>query len=291
MKRQSRAELFIFASTFLWGSAFIFLKQGLIYFSPWMTLAIRFSVSALFFLPFCLKYFYKINSTLIKDGCWLAFLTFTGFVLQTVGLLYTTTSHSAFITSTMVIFTLFFDHLFSKHRPEIAPVIGIGIILIGLWLLISPSQTGVNTGDLLTLLGAVLFGLYIVELGRISKRHPPSLLIFVVMTFCSVYALIGSGDISSVFLQQPSALLGLLILAILGTATPIYIQMRYQKETTPTRTAIIFTIEPVWAGILGYLVFDERMGFLGMAGGGLIIVGILIAELWKKPQPNPANSP
>ncbi|WDT80974.1 MAG: EamA family transporter [Candidatus Manganitrophus sp.] len=58
-----------------------------------------------------------------------------------------------------------------------------------------------------------------------------------------------------------------------------YIQTRYQRDTTPTRAALIFTVEPLWAAALGYFFLQETMGIWGMLGGGLIIGGILFSEL------------
>jgi drug/metabolite transporter (DMT)-like permease len=58
-----------------------------------------------------------------------------------------------------------------------------------------------------------------------------------------------------------------------------YLNTKYQKYTTPTRAAILFTFEPVIAAILAYLILQERMGLLGIIGGALIIIGIMISEL------------
>jgi drug/metabolite transporter (DMT)-like permease len=57
------------------------------------------------------------------------------------------------------------------------------------------------------------------------------------------------------------------------------VQTRYQKETTPTRAVVIFSIEPVFATILASIFLQEHIGTLGIVGGGLIIVGVLVSEL------------
>jgi drug/metabolite transporter (DMT)-like permease len=60
------------------------------------------------------------------------------------------------------------------------------------------------------------------------------------------------------------------------------VQTKYQKETTPTRAVLIFTVEPVWASIIAYIVLGEQLGALGILGGALIIGGVLASELSDK---------
>jgi drug/metabolite transporter (DMT)-like permease len=71
-------------------------------------------------------------------------------------------------------------------------------------------------------------------------------------------------------------------LVVFATLATTFTQIRYQRDTTPTRAAIIFTVEPVWAAILGYLMLGERLGLSGLLGGGLIVAGIFISLLPKK---------
>jgi len=68
-------------------------------------------------------------------------------------------------------------------------------------------------------------------------------------------------------------------LTFFATVLTTYIQTRFQKDTTPTRAAIIFTIEPVIASLIAYLMLGEQLGLLGMVGGGLVVVGVLLSEL------------
>ena len=48
---------------------------------------------------------------------------------------------------------------------------------------------------------------------------------------------------------------------------------------SPTRTAVIFTMEPVFAGLFGFLLAGERLSGRGWLGAGLILAGMLVAEL------------
>jgi drug/metabolite transporter (DMT)-like permease len=72
---------------------------------------------------------------------------------------------------------------------------------------------------------------------------------------------------------------GVLYLTIFATILTTFMQTRYQKETTPTRAVIIFTIEPVFAAASAALILGEQIGVGGAFGGGLIIGGVLLSEL------------
>jgi drug/metabolite transporter (DMT)-like permease len=71
----------------------------------------------------------------------------------------------------------------------------------------------------------------------------------------------------------------LAITSVVASAGAFLIQTRAQREVSPTRTAVIFTMEPVFAGLFGFLLAGERLSGRGWLGAGLILAGMLIAEL------------
>jgi drug/metabolite transporter (DMT)-like permease len=82
-----------------------------------------------------------------------------------------------------------------------------------------------------------------------------------------------------VFVPSYGALGALLYLTVFATVIAITVQVRYQKDTTPTRSAVIFSIEPVLAAGFAYLLLGEVLGPMGLVGGGLIVAGVLVSEL------------
>jgi drug/metabolite transporter (DMT)-like permease len=74
-------------------------------------------------------------------------------------------------------------------------------------------------------------------------------------------------------------IISLAYLTLFATLATTYAQTRFQKDTTPTRAVIIFTIEPVFAAILAYFLLRETLGTLGLLGGFLIICGVLLSEV------------
>ena len=285
MTRRSRAELYLFATTFIWGGTFIAVKLGVVDLSPVLFVALRFSLAAVVLFLVGFNRILKIDRALVWKGSLLGLLLFAGFTLQTAGLKYTTASKSAFITGLMVIFTPFFQFAIEKRPPKIGNLIGVAIVTAGLWMLTSPSGgassgEGFTFGDFLTLLCAAVFGLYIVMLDVVSKKADA-----LPLTFIQMIPPAALGWVTTPLLETPTAyptataVAVLLYCALLGNILCGYIQARYQRDTTPTRAVLIFTIEPLWASILGYLMLREVIGYRGMAGGAMIIAGILVSEL------------
>ena len=221
-----------------------------------------------------------MNRTVVWKGFLLGFLIYLGFIFQTVGLHYTTASKSAFITGMLVIFTPFFQFILLRRPPRWTNLVGIMIVSAGLWLLTAPAGGAVNRGDLLTLLCALSFSLSIVLIDRFTKEHDPFQLTFLEIASPALFAWLAVPFFERpVFNPTPYALFTLAYTAILATVLTTYVQTTYQRDTTPTRAALIFTLEPVWTALLGFIFLNEVLGVKGLLGGGLIIAGILFSEL------------
>jgi drug/metabolite transporter (DMT)-like permease len=66
---------------------------------------------------------------------------------------------------------------------------------------------------------------------------------------------------------------------VAASAGAFLIQTRAQREVSPTRTAVILAMEPVFAGLFGFLLAGDRLSGRGWLGAGLIVAGMLVAEL------------
>jgi drug/metabolite transporter (DMT)-like permease len=168
--RKLTAELFLLTTTIFWGSTFVVVKWGLADFPPLTLLALRFSLAAVLFLILFPKTWLHTDWSAIWAGGFLGLFLFLGFALQTVGLVYTTASKSAFITGLLVIFTPFVQVILERRSPTRGNLIGVGIVSLGLWFLTAPEGGSWNRGDSLTLLCAIVFSIYIVYLDIMSKK-------------------------------------------------------------------------------------------------------------------------
>ncbi|HXG01342.1 MAG TPA: DMT family transporter [Bacteroidota bacterium] len=280
MTTQTRAEAVLLSLTLIWGSTFVFMKLGLRDMSPMLMTGVRFFVASLVFLLLFRRKLFPLPQGALHKGVYLGLFLVLGFLAQNVGLEYTTASKSAFITSLMVVFVPVLQFVIEKKAPTIGNLVGIGVVVAGLWLLTSPEGAQFNVGDLLTLLCALLFAVYIVYLDVASKAMSAAQLTFLQSETCAAVALLASALVEDTFFKPTfSVILSLGYLTLFATVLTTFAQTRFQKETTPTRAAVIFSIEPVWASLLAFIVLDERLGAWGILGAALIIAGVLISEL------------
>lgn len=280
VKLQRRAEGLLLACTLIWGSTFVIMKFALSEVSPLFFVAIRFLIATgILVLIFRSRLLSISRDALIKGGA-LGILLGLGFATQTIGLNFTTASKSAFVTGTMVIFTPLMQFIIERRFPTVGNIVGVGSVSLGLYFLTSPAGSEFNIGDALTLICAILFAIYIVYLDVISKEIAADHLTFIQIATVGILC-----ALLAVFFEpisfEPTSLFwsSLIYLTLLATLLTTYVQTRHQKYTTPTRAAIIFSLEPVIAAIMAYFILNEIIGTLGVFGGALIVAGLLISEL------------
>lgn len=279
-RARARAEAALLALTVVWGGTFVISKLGLKDVSPMFLIALRFSAASLILLAIAPKAILPLTLPQLRTGAVLGGFLFAGFAAQTVGLQYTTASKSAFITGMMVIFVPLLQILVERKPPRLGNLVGVAVVTAGLWLLTSPDVGGFNVGDLLTLLSAALFGMYIVDLDLVSGAMNTARLTFLQLATTAVGAWGGVLLFEEVrWSPSPGLYATLAYLVLLATVLAMYVQTRFQKDTTPTRAAIIFTVEPVFAAAIAWMVLDEALGPAALAGAGLILGGVLVSEL------------
>jgi drug/metabolite transporter (DMT)-like permease len=274
------AEIALFGATLLWGGTFVVVKVGVSQVSPLLLVALRFSIASGIFFLLSPRVLLKIDRRTLLQATRLGFFLFLGFGAQTAGLLYTGASKSAFITGTLVVFTPIFQIAFEKRTPRNGTWIGILIVTLGLWLLTSPGAGGINRGDFLTLLCAIFFAFYIVDLGRVTRGADPASIVLVQMLFAALFSWLALPLVETPVFRPTPALFWILgYTALPATLATTWIQTRFQPKTSPTRAAIIYTLEPVWAAVLGFFFLGERLSAGRLLGAGLILFGVLFSEL------------
>jgi drug/metabolite transporter (DMT)-like permease len=206
-----------------------------------------------------------------------------GYVMQTIGLQYTTPSTSAFLTYLLVVFVPIIGLVVLRQPPHPATVAGIGLALAGLVLLTQggSDQTagGLGRGELLTLGCAVAFAAHLVILSEVAGRHDTVRLTAIQLTTVGTSCLVASLLTGSPLLEADGgALTAAAFTGVFATALAFLLMVWGQQAVTATHAALIFLLEPVFAAALSWLT-GERLTVTGLAGGALILVAVLVAEL------------
>jgi drug/metabolite transporter (DMT)-like permease len=300
MSRALKAHALLVLVTFVWGATFVVIKNAVEQdASPLAFNFVRMTLAALALAAIFFPHISRINRKTFVAGALAGVFLWLGYEFQTTGLRLTTASKSAFITGLSVILVPLFLMLFWKRKTTQWTIAGVIAALIGLFLLTVPaSESGignlasVNRGDLLTLACAVSFGFQIIFLGRASERHPFEQIGFLQIATAAV--LMG---ITAPLLEHPrivwstQVVWAIGITALFGTAAAFTIQAWAQQFTPPTHTALIFSMEPVFAWITSYAVLGERLGLRAGVGALLIFGGVLISELLGAAAPSPPKQP
>jgi drug/metabolite transporter (DMT)-like permease len=266
--------------TVIWGGTFAIVKGVLDDVSPLLLVGARFLFVAVLFSPFLYFRLKSINSFELKGGIILGMLLFFGFAAQTIGIQYTTASKSAFLTGTMVIFTPVFQFIFEKRPPKIGNVLGVLIVTIGLYMLTAPDGLQFNFGDVLTLLCAIIFAIYTVYVDIATQKGDPVKINFVQICVNGIISICAALLFENLYLKiTQNFIFSFLYLSLLATMLTLYLLVKWQRETTPTRAAVIYSMEPVVAGIFAYLLLNEILPSIAIFGCAVIFLGLVISEL------------
>ena len=282
-----RAELVLVLLTLLWGSTFTAVKVLLEQLSFSWLLFYRFGIGVLVLTLFCLIKRVRLNVQIWRSGLILSLFLFVGYLSQTIGLQTTTASKSAFITSMVVVFVPVLSVFLEKRFPRFSSIMGIFIAVFGLILLVQPQGGGIASGDIWTLMCAITWAVYIVQLQVETSRHNNLALLWVQMigmTFLCLLAI----PLERMLMPQTTAgwlpdltSVGLLVYLALGcTLLTTGLQTFFQKGTTSTRAALIYTAEPVFASAIAWVWLGERFTRVQWLGALLIIAGVLFSELY-----------
>jgi drug/metabolite transporter (DMT)-like permease len=266
------------AVTAVWGATFVLVRDAVAQVPPFAFIAYRFLAAALL-LAAIRPRLAAAGSPELAAGAVAGLALFAGYGFQTVGLQYTTASNAGFITGLSVVLTPLLAGLLLRQSPGRWPVAGALLAAAGLGLLLLQALE-VRRGDALVLGCAVAFAAHILLLGRYAPRLSSYRLAIVQLATAGLCGLVwarAAGDL--VVPGTAEVWVALAITSVAASAAAFLIQTRAQREVSPTRTAIIFTMEPVFAGLFGFLLAGERLSPRGWLGAGLILAGMLVAEL------------
>ena len=247
---------------------------------------IRFFIAFVLSYIFLGKHFHKIEKWNFKNGLILGILFAGGYLLQTLGLKYTSVTKSAFITGMSVVLTPFAFKFVIKKPIKAWQWVGVIISFFGLWIFTNPTIDKINIGDVFTLISTIFWALYLTYMDvytkNITKYEHTIQLVFMQFLIAAPIGLIGhfAFDMANFkFHLTSNLILALAYNGILASIILTIIHTSVQKYTTPIKAALIFTTEPVFATILAMIIISEIITFREITGGIIILSAVIISEL------------
>jgi len=286
--------------TAVWGVTFVQVKDAVELYPFLAFLAVRYGIATAALAPAALGRVRSLGRDGLVAGGVLGVLIAVGLGLQTAGLERTTVTNAGFITGLYVLFTPILGLALFRTRIPRELWLAVVFALAGLALLSGVPQ-GSASGDVLVLASAVAQALQIVMVERYANRYDAVALTFVEVAAAAVVfgaIAVARGDLSVP--RGTTVWAAILVTGLFGVAFAYLVQVWAQRRVTATRIAIVFSLETVFAGAAGYVFDDDRLGAIGLAGCGLILGGILLAEpaaaatlrrLVGRPAPEPVPRP
>jgi drug/metabolite transporter (DMT)-like permease len=279
------------ANTLIWGATFVMVKDALADVSPLVFLALRFSIATLALIIFFFPPWRKArvaprpaplaSGSQFLPGLLIGCFLFLGYLFQTVGLQFTSAPKSAFLTGLASVMVPFVAALVYRSRPRLSELLGLLVATAGMGLMTLEGPFGsINRGDVLTFCCAITFAAHIVTLGHFSEKLQFEWLSIMQAATAAALALSLCWWVERPrFVGRPGSVGAILVTGLLATALAFSIQAWAQQYVSPSRTALIYMLEPVIAWLTSYLMVGEGLSTRAAAGAALILSGVTLVEM------------
>lgn len=279
-------ELVLLLVSVIWGTAFVAqqigMEKGL---GPMTFNGLRFALGCVSLIPVIIwrnNHLPEVDrkKRLPYIGCFGAgIFLFAAAAFQQIGLQYTSSAHSGFITGFYILFVPLLG-LFLGHKAPKSLWAGIVICLVGFYLLSVTGNFVVSKGDWLTLICAVLWAGQILVIDRIATDGDPVRIACFQFAVCAVLSGLGAMIFETCSWERIRAASGAVAYAgFLSVAVAYTLQVVCQKRCPPAPASIIMSLEAVFAALAGYLLLNQTLSARAIIGCFLILSGVLLVQL------------
>ena len=264
--------------TAIWGWTFIIVKQAIAQMPVMDFLAIRFTVAAIVMVILRPDSLHNINGQGLRRAVFLGILLGLAYVTQTYGLMFASATVVGFITGMFVVFTPIISWFWLHQKINNNTWLAVMLAVIGLALL-SLNGWSLGIGELFTLACAICLAFYTVGLGKWSSQHEPySLALLQIGSIAIILLLITAPGRITIPLDA-GIWMTIGITAIFATVLAFFVQTWAQSILSPTHTAVILTMEPLFAGIFAVFIGNETLTWRIISGAVSILLAMYIVQL------------
>jgi len=290
-------KLLLILTVAMWGAAFPLMKNISNAVDSIPFIALRMTIASITLLIINIKLLKGVTKKMLLSGAiYGALLTFSSF-FQVQGLRFTTTTNSGFIGTTYVIFMPFFVYALFKKKPTLQTVLGIIIVVTGLFLIcgiltltpFSFSGSSLNIGDLLTLIFSILTCVYLLWGDFMARKYNVSIITFVHVFFAAIFSwiILPFSQQRHMDLSNNTILLSVIYCGVFSSALGYLFTLIAQSKLDPTTTSIFWSIEPVFVVLFAAVIPDmygkyEYPTISSLIGGTLILSGVFVTSVIKR---------
>lgn len=280
-KKEILADGLLLLTALIWGSAFAVVKNTLDSFPPAAIIAMRYTIGALLTGILFRKHLKGLSRADVARGALVGLLLSAAYIVQTIGLQFTTAGKNAFLTTVYVLLVPFGCRVLYREELSRANYIAAGMMLLGIGLLSLDAESGgLNIGDMLTLLCGALFAAHIISVDRCQGRTNVYALIVLQFAFAAlfalVYALIFERGMPLDF--SVGSVGGLLYLAVFSTTIAMSLQNIGQSMAPASHAAILLSLESVFGVLFSCLLLGEVLTLKMALGFAVIFAALVVNE-------------
>lgn len=290
MKAQTlRSDILLLLTSAIWGFAFVAQLKGMDFIGPYLYNGIRFLIGSVSLIPlifFLQKRAVRILPKKPLKGEGLPFIPglvagtilFTGASLQQVGLQYTTAGKAGFITGLYVVIVPLMGLVLRKNtgRPT---WIGAILAVFGLYFITITGRFYIGKGDLLVLFSSFFFAAHVLAIDNFAKKFNTLILSSLQFAVCGILSLIAAFLVESIDISAiQDALLPVLYGGLGSVGIAYTLQVVAQKNAPPSHSAIIMSLESVFAVLGGMIFLSEGMSLRGYLGCILMLAGMFTSQ-------------
>ena len=281
-KREWLADGLLLLTALIWGSAFAVVKNTLDSFPPSAIIAMRYAVGTALTAVIFRRHLRGLTRGDYLRGALLGMLLCTAYIVQTIGLQYTTAGKNAFLTAVYVLLVPLGCFALFRERLRAGTLAAAAMMLLGIGLLSLDGQSGgLNKGDVLTLVSGVFYAAHIIAVERCQKKTDAYALIVLQFFFCAVtslvYSLVFEHGAQMVF--NRSSVVGLLYLSVLSTTVGMSLQNIGQSMAPSSHASILLSLESVFGVIFSCIILGETVTGKMLAGFVMIFIAVVVSEM------------
>lgn len=269
-------------TTLFWGGSFLFTKLGLATVPPVHFVAIRFALATAIMLLLAVRRLPKLDRGSARRGAIVGLALGATNLIFVLGIKGTSISRAGVLNNLFVLFIPLLAKLVWRDRIGGANLVGVGLAVIGIGLL-AGGGSGFNTGDFFSTVCAFCIAIHILTVSKVLRRDDDVWLVSLVQ-FAVVAAMAGTLCLlvpAPDYVLTGQALGSIVYCAVLPTVVCFTLQNAFQRHTTATRAGLIYTLDPVWSLVAGYLVLGERLRGREWIGCGLIFAAALVPLIFR----------
>ena len=284
-KRELAADGVLLLTALIWGSAFAIVKNTLDSFPPSAIITMRYMIATAITGVVFRRHLRGLTAADVLRGMLVGLFLCAAYIVQTIGLQYTTAGKNAFLTAIYVLLVPFGCCFLFRQRLRRANFIAAAMMVAGIGMLsLDGEGGGLNIGDALTLVSGALFAAHIIAVERCQKKTDTYALIVLQFGFCAVYALayhlLFERGLPLTFTSGSVG--GLLYLAVFSTTIAMSLQNIGQSMAPASHASILLSLESVFGVIFSCIILGEIVTAKMAAGFVIIFAAVLVSELTPK---------